>query len=231
MQTMKKIGKECEESLVNVEIMGKPYQVPQGITFVQAMWHVGIEITRGIGCLGGVCGACATHYRTPDSYELKSGLACQLIVEEGVSFSLIQSFPVRKPVYHLEEIASPKQSLFKYFPESAYCRNCNSCTEACPQGIDVRTGIWKANFGDFKGAAEHFLPCVMCNLCVPVCIAEISCNQVGLYSRRVQGAFFDPKPKDLIHRIHEIELGQFDAQWDQISALSKEALKTVAIVP
>jgi len=217
------------EHLVNVEIMGKRYQVPAGITLIQAMWHVGHEITRGIGCLGGVCGACATYYRTSESHELKTGLACQLLVEEGMSFSLLQSFPVRKPIYHIEEISDPKQALFKYFPEAALCRNCNACSEACPQDIDVRTGIWKAAFGDFKGASELFLPCVMCNLCVPVCIAKISSNQVGLYARRVQGVFFEQRPPDLLSRTEEIASGKFDAEWKQILALSKEALATCPI--
>ncbi len=212
------------EHLVNVEIMGKRYPVPQGITLVQAMWHTGHEITRGIGCLGGVCGACSTLYRTEGSHELKTGLACQLIVEQGLSFSLMQSFPVRKPIYKIEDIVDPKQELFRYFPEAALCRNCNACTEACPQGIDVRTGIWKAAFGDFKGASDLFLPCVMCNLCVPVCIAEISSNQVGLYARRVQGVFFNQKPTDLLNRIDEIEKGKFDSEWDRLLSMSAAAL-------
>ncbi len=217
------------ENVVNIEIMGKSYAVPAGITLVQAMWHVGLEITRGIGCLGGVCGACSTLYRTVGSHELKTGLACQLLVEEGISFSLLQSFPTRKPIYKFEDIPDPKQGLFKYFPEAAFCRNCNACTEACPQGIDVRTGIWKAAFGDFKGASDLFLPCVMCNLCVPVCIAEISSNQVGLYARRVQGIFFEQKPDELMTRINEIKTGKFNSEWDQLRAMSPLELETVSL--
>ncbi len=213
------------ENVVTVEIMGKKYEVPQGITLVQAMWHTGHEMVREIGCLGGVCGACATIYRTPDSHKLKSGLGCQLVVEEGMSFSISRSFPVKKPIYHLEEMADPKQDLFKYFPEVAHCRNCNACTEACPQGIDVRTGIWKAVFGDFKGASDLFMPCVMCNLCVPVCIAEISSNQVGLYVRRAQSVFFNDRPPILLKRIEEIKNGKFDSEWDTLFSLSEKELK------
>jgi len=214
------------EDLVTVEIMGKKYRVPGGITFVQAMWHTGHEITRGIGCLGGVCGACSTLYRRRGSHELQSGLACQLIVEEGVSFSMLTSFPVRKATYHLEDISDPKQDLFKYYPEVAHCRNCNACTEACPQGIDVRTGIWKAAFGDFNGASDLFTSCVMCNLCVPVCIAEISSNQVGLYVRRMRGAFLDQMPQALTKRIQEINEGRFDPEWDRLLNFPVEKLAT-----
>ncbi len=214
---------------VTVEIMGKRYQVPQGITLIQAMWHTGHEITRGIGCLGGVCGACSTLYRTKTSHELKQGLGCQLIVEEGMSFSLSAPFPVKKPFYKMEEIKDPKQDLFRHFPEAALCRNCNACTEACPQGIDVRTGVWKAVFGDFKESANLFLPCVMCNLCVPVCIADIAPNQVGLYVRRAQAIFFTEKPVQLSARIEEIQKGKFDPEWNQLLSLSEEELKTAPI--
>lgn len=218
-----------KKNRVTVEIMGKKYRVPQGITLIQAMWHTGHQITRGIGCLGGVCGACATLYRTKGSYELKQGLGCQLIVEEGMSFSLSAPFPVQKPVYKMEEISDPKQDLFNYFPEVALCRNCNACTEACPQGIDVRTGIWKAAFGDFKEASNLFLSCVMCSLCVPVCIAEISSNQVGLYVRRAEGVFFNKRPPQLSNRIEEIHCGKYDADWEKLMKMSEEELKTCPI--
>ncbi|MFQ5949734.1 MAG: 4Fe-4S ferredoxin, partial [Nitrospiria bacterium] len=93
------------------------------------------------------------------------------------------------------------------------------CTEACPQGIDVRTGIWKAVFGDFKECSNLFLSCVMCNLCVPVCIADIPPNQVGLYVRRAQGVFFEERPPQLSTRIEEIETGKFDSEWDELLTL------------
>lgn len=218
-----------KKNLVTVEIMGKKYQVPQGITLIQAMFHTGHQITRGIGCLGGVCGACGTLYRTKGSYELKQGLGCQLIVEEGMSFSLSAPFPVQKPIYRMEEITDPKQDLFKYFPEVALCRNCNACTEACPQGIDVRTGIWKAAFGDFKEASNLFLSCVMCSLCVPVCIAEISSNQVGLYVRRAEGVFFNERPPQLSSRIEEIHCGKYNTQWETLMKMSEEELKSCPI--
>src|SRR3569832_2459665 len=144
----------------NVEIMGKRYQVPQGITLIQAMWHTGHEVTRGIGCLGGVCGACSTLYRTKESHELKQWLGCQLIVEEGMSFSLSAPFPVKKPFYKMEELPDPTQDLFRHFPEAALCRNRNTYNETNTQKNNKQTGVWNAVCGDFKESANHFLPCV-----------------------------------------------------------------------
>jgi hypothetical protein len=39
--------------MVTIEIAGKKYEVPEGITVIKAMWYVGQEVVRGVGCLGG----------------------------------------------------------------------------------------------------------------------------------------------------------------------------------
>ncbi len=216
--------------MISVEIMGKKYQVPEGLTMIQAMWHTGHELTRGAGCLGGICGACPTKYRTKDETKIKTALACQTQVEDGMSFSLIATYyPNQKVVYHFEEVKDAKQDLFRYYPETALCRNCDACTQACPKGIDVRTGVWKAAFGDFKEGAELFLSCVMCSLCVPVCIADIAPNQVGLYMRRAQGIYYDEKLPDLANRVEEIDQGKYDAEWERLLSLSDEAIKSEQI--
>ena len=44
--------------MVTIEIAGKKVDVPEGITVVKAMWYAGIDVVRGVGCLGGFCGAC-----------------------------------------------------------------------------------------------------------------------------------------------------------------------------
>src|SRR3989441_5068219 len=173
--------------MVSVEIAGKTYQVPEGITVIKALWYTGQEVIRGAGCLGGFCGACATSYRTKDDPKVRTCLACSTAVEDGMSFTMVPPFPARKATYQLSELKDPKQDLFNLYPETPLCRNCNACTEACPQGIDVRDGVWKAVFGDFKGVSEMFMDCVMCGLCVPVCIADIAPNLVALYASRAQG--------------------------------------------
>src|SRR5678810_15772 len=71
-------------------------------------------------------------------------------------------FPARKATYDIQGLKDPKQDLFNLYPEAPLCRNCNACTEACPQSIDVREGVWKAVFGDFKSVSEMFMDCVMC---------------------------------------------------------------------
>ena len=213
--------------MVTVEIAGKKYQVPEGITIIKAFWYIGQDVVRGAGCLGGFCGACAAYYRTKDDPKVKTCLACQTAVQDGMSISMMAPFPARKATYSLSELADPKQDLFNLYPEAPMCRNCNACTEACPQQIDVREGVWKAVFGDFKSVSEMFMDCVMCGMCAPVCIADIAPNLVALYASRAQGAHFTDKPERLYHRIKEIEDGQYDADWNKVLNMSEQELKDV----
>lgn len=218
---------EKTSRMLTVEIMGKKHRVPEGLTMLQAMWHTGHELIRGVGCLGGICGACPSAYTTREESRTKTTLACQTQVEDGMSFSLIASYyPDRKVVSDFKKMKDPKQELFRLYPETALCRNCDACTQACPKGIDVRTGVWKAAFGHFKEGADLFLSCVMCSLCVPVCIADIAPNQVGLYMRRAQGIFFDQKSGHLSARLEEIDQGKFDAEWERLLGLSDEAIRS-----
>ena len=75
--------------MVTIEISGKKYEVPEGITVIKALWYTGQEVVRGAGCLGGFCGACATYYRTKDDPKVRTCLACQMAVEDGMSFTIM----------------------------------------------------------------------------------------------------------------------------------------------
>lgn len=220
-----------QSQMVTVEIEGKPFQVPAGITLMKAMWYAGKDVVRGAGCLGGFCGACAAYYRTKDDPKVKTCLACSKAVEDGMSFSFMPAFPARKALYDIQTLKDPKQDLFELYPEAPLCRNCNACTEACPQKIDVREGVWKAVFGDFKAVSDMFMDCVMCGMCAPVCIADIAPNLVAVYASRAQGAHFMDKPEGLGLRIKDISDGKYQQDWDRILQLSDEDLqKTSAAI-
>ena len=217
-----------QPKLVTIEISGKTFQVPEGITLMKALWHTGHEVTRGAGCLGGFCGACGTYYRTKDDPMVKTCLACSHAVEDGMSFSFVPQFPARKAIYDLQQLKNPKQDLFELYPEAPLCRNCNACTEACPQGIDVREGVWKAVFGDFKAVSDMFMNCVMCGLCAPVCIADIAPSLVAVYASRAQGVHYTKKPEGLDTRIKAIEDGDFQKDWDRVLHMNDEELQNTS---
>ena len=72
------------ENMVNVYFFGKKYSVPADLTIMTAMEYAGYTLKRGCGCRHGFCGACATIYRIKGKNELKTCLACQTQVEEGM---------------------------------------------------------------------------------------------------------------------------------------------------
>ena len=210
--------------LVSVEIMGKPHRVPQGITVLQAMWYAGHELIRGVGCLGGTCGACGIVYRTKGSFELKNGLGCQTLVQEGMSFSMVPHFAAARASYKMAELADPKEALFELYPEAARCVNCNACNRVCPQGIDVRGSIWCAVFGNFDQVAELTMSCNSCGLCVVRCPADMAPNLIALYARRAYGVHELKPPKRLTDRIEQIDAGAFRDEWARMQTMDDRTL-------
>ena len=77
--------------MVNVYFFGKKYSVPGDLTIMTAMEYAGYTLKRGCGCRHGFCGACATIYRIKGQNELKTCLACQTQVQEGMYVASIRS--------------------------------------------------------------------------------------------------------------------------------------------
>ncbi len=75
---------------------GKKYSVPAELTIMTAMEYAGYTLKRGCGCSHGFCGACATIYRIKGENELKTCLACQTQVQEGMYVASIPFFPTDK---------------------------------------------------------------------------------------------------------------------------------------
>lgn len=159
---------------VTVYIMGKGYRVPADITIMQAMEYAGYRFVRGAGCRAGFCGACATVYRTAGDWRLKTALACQTRVEDGMFLVQIPFTPAEKPAYAIEEEPADGTPLLKYFPEVARCVACNTCTKACPQDLEVMDYIQAALRGDLAAVAELSFDCIQCGLCAMRCPAEIT---------------------------------------------------------
>ena len=58
------------KEFVTIFVMGKKSEVPANLTIMKAMEYAGHQFTRGAGCRGGYCGACATLFRKRGSYKL-----------------------------------------------------------------------------------------------------------------------------------------------------------------
>ncbi|MCD6473662.1 MAG: 4Fe-4S dicluster domain-containing protein [Thermoplasmata archaeon] len=210
------------KKMVRIYIMGKEYLVPAGLTIMKAIEYAGYRYIRGAGCRAGFCGACATVYRKLGDYKLYANLACQTTVEDGMYLVQLPFVPANKATYDIEKVKPDENAILQYYPEVARCVSCNTCTKACPQGLEVMDYIQAALRGDIKKTAELSFDCIQCGLCAIRCPAEIAHYHVGQLARRIYGKYMMPKAKHLQERIKEIEAGKFD---DEIKKLMKMGVK------
>ncbi len=213
------------ENKVNVYLFGKRYEVPQELTIMKAMEYCGYTLKRGCGCRNGFCGACATIYRIKDKVELKTCLACQTKVEEGMYVATLPFFPLVKKVYDIEKLSPQEMVLMQLYPEIYSCIGCNACTKACPQQLKVMQYIAYAQRGDFKACAQESFDCVMCGICSSRCPAGISHPQVALLVRRLTGKYLTPKSEHLQKRVKEIENGEYVSVIEDLMQKPIEELK------
>ena len=194
-------------NMVNIYLFGKRYEVPESLTIMKAMEYAGYQLVRGCGCRNGFCGACATIYRIKGQQELKTCLACQQQVEEGMYVATLPFFPLVKQVYDMEKIKPTQQIMMQLYPEIYSCIGCNACTKSCTQELNVMQYIAYAQRGEYEKAAEESFDCVMCGVCSSRCPAGISHPQVALLTRRLTGKYLAPKSEHLVNRVAEIDAG------------------------
>lgn len=213
------------ENLVNVYLFGKRYQVPESLTIMKAMEYAGYQLVRGCGCRNGFCGACATIYRIKGRQELKTCLACQTQVEEGMYVATLPFFPLVKQIYDMEKIRPTQQIMMQLYPEIYACIGCNACTKSCTQGLNVMQYIAYAQRGEYEKCAEESFDCVMCGVCSSRCPAGISHPQVAELARRLTGKYLAPKSGHLEKRVEEIRSGKFEALIESLMQKPLEELK------
>jgi succinate dehydrogenase/fumarate reductase-like Fe-S protein len=217
------------EKSVSIYIMGKRYEVPQGLTIMKALEHAGYRLVRGVGCRGGFCGACGTVYRTEGDYKIKVGLACQAVVEDGMHLTQIPFFPANKSVYDITEVEPTAEEILKEYPELYRCVACNTCTKSCPQDIEVMDYVQAALRGDIAKAADLSFDCIMCGLCAARCPAEIVQYHIGLLARRLYGRYVAPKAAHVQTRVAEMEEGKFDEEMKKLIDMDEEELKKLYV--
>jgi len=211
--------------MVTVYLMGKKYEVPEGLTIMGAMEYAGYQLLRGCGCRNGFCGACATVYRIKGERELHAALACQTTVENDMYIATLPFFPLEKQVYDINKVKPDAQIMMQLYPEIYSCIGCNACTKSCSQSLNVMQYIAAAQRGDFAACAEMSFDCVMCGICSSRCPAGISHPQVAELARRINGKFLMPEAKHLTQRVKEIEDGLYAEAMEAIMAKPIEELK------
>jgi heterodisulfide reductase subunit C len=214
-----------EEEFVPIFIMGKRYEVPASLTIQKALEYAGYQLIRGCGCRGGICGACGTVYRFPNSYRIEVGLACQTVVQPDMYITQIPFFPGNKAVYDIETLAPVGATIAALYPEIFKCVGCGTCTRSCPMDIDVLGYISKAIQGDLTAVAESSFDCVMCGLCAARCPAEEVQYNVGILARRLYARHIAPRAEHLAQAVAAVEAHAFDRAIQGLKKKSLEELK------
>ena len=209
---------------VHIHVMGRAYEVPDNLTIMKALEYAGYQIVRGCGCRGGVCGACGTVFRTPDSHRVEVGLACQTMVKPDMFLAQIPFFPANKAVYDIEELTAEPGTIAGLYPEIFKCIGCGTCTRTCSVDIEVMDYMAAAIRGDITRVAELSFDCVMCGLCSARCPAEESQALVAILCRRIYGRYIAPKAAHLAERVKQIESGRYEDDLNELMEADREKL-------
>lgn len=207
---------------ISFSLEGREITAPPSLSIIQAVWSAGITLIEGIGCLGqGVCGSCRVFVRRQDEKEVSLMLACETLVEEGmqVSFAHFVEPPLRRR-YQLEDFDDTWRVVWQVldaFPEAVDCRHCHGCDQSCPRDIQVERAVELASSGQIMAAGRLFDACIMCNLCTFACPEFIAPNHLGQLCRRYSAAML-LRPANLVHRLVEIERGQFAIEDEALDA-------------
>jgi heterodisulfide reductase subunit C len=215
--------------LVPIFIMGKRYDVPSTLTIQKAFEFAGYQLIRGCGCRGGICGACATVYRTPGSAKINVGLACQTVVKPNMYLTMIPFFPANRALYQIEELQPNVQTLLKLYPELAKCMGCNTCTKSCPMDLPVMEYISAALRGDIEKAAELSFPCVMCGICTSRCPAELGQYNIGMLCRRLTAKHIRTPAHHVFDQIKRIEEGRYEEPLKRLMTADLETLRKLYV--
>ena len=214
-----------QSRLIDIYIMGKRYQVPEGLTILTALEYCGYRMIRGCGCRAGFCGACATVYNFLRDPQLRFDLACQKTVEPEMSLVQIPSFPAVKATYDLEKIKADGEKIKALYPDIVKCFGCNTCTKTCPQELEVMWFMTDALRGDIAAVADKSFDCVMCGLCAARCPQGLVPYNVGLLARRMYGSHVAKVSKHVDDRITEIASGKYDAELEELKKAGEKDLR------
>jgi succinate dehydrogenase/fumarate reductase-like Fe-S protein len=206
-----------------------PYRVSPGRTILSALEAVGRSFVRGVGCRGGVCGACTVLYRIKGQPELKAALLCQEEVVEGMEILPLPYIPQKKVPHHLTlpEGDSPEYRVRKLYPEVNNCVMCGECTRLCPVDIDVMSYVGMIKRGDLAGAARESFTCIQCQSCVLRCPSQISQPNAALAARRFHGRFNETPADHLTKAVEKMESGHFKSIFRRLRRLDQDDIRAL----
>ncbi len=219
----------AESNKLTIRYDDMPYSVAPRRTVLAALESVGVSFVRGIGCRGGVCGACTILYRIKGKPEFKAALICQEEVEEGMEILPLPYIPQKK-VRHdmvLPDGESPEYRVRRLYPEVNDCVMCGECTRLCPVNIDVMSYVGMIKRGDLAGAARESFTCIQCQACVLRCPSQISQPNAALAARRFHGCFNETPADHLTKAVEKIESGHYKSIFRRLRRLDQDELRAM----
>jgi len=214
-----------DTKMVKVYILGDGFDVPSESTIIGALEYSGFQLTTGVGCREGFCGACGTLYREKGDYKLKAGLACQTVVSDGMHLVQIPFVPAEKPTYDINMLKPDVDTIKTYYPILFRCVACNTCTKSCPQDIKVMDYVQALIRGDIERAADLSFDCIRCGLCALRCPSEIVQYNAAILARRLNGKYLMQDSNDLKARVKEIEEQKYEKELIELTKMDKEKVK------
>lgn len=212
-------------SLIPVYIMGKRYEVPEGLTIMKAMEYAGYRFIRGCGCRGGICGACGTVYRKPKDYKIYTGLACQTVIEPEMYLTQIPFYPANRAGYSLDDLTSAPEGIFKLYPELFRCVACNACSKICPMNIEVMDVIALLKQGNISRAVELSFDCIQCGLCASRCFGELPQYHIIQLARRLYGARIAPRARHVAEVDEFAKSGRYEQPLRKLAVMAENELR------
>lgn len=192
---------------------------------MQAMEYVGYKLVKGCGCRSGFCGACATTYKIDGKSGVKTCLACQKQVENGMIVSGFSPVRLNERKYDINKLNIDEQTIGKIYPEITDCVGCGVCSKSCPNGINVMKCVGYAVAGDYEKIADESFSCVSCGLCFSLCPVKIPQPQIFELARRIYGRYRSPESKNTEKRVEEIRDGNFDEELEELTRKSTTEMK------
>jgi len=218
---------KVDAKMIPIYLMGKRYEVPETLTIMKAIEYAGYKYIRGCGCRGGVCGACATVYRKPGDYKIRTGLACQTVVEPEMYLTQLPFYPAIRATYDFSALKGVPEEIFALYPELFRCVACNACGKVCPMDVEVMDVIAAIKRGDIAEAAQISFDCIQCGLCASRCMGELPQYHIAQLVRRINGAYLTPRAEHLKTMVANIAAGRFVDGLTELKGLDAAKLRDV----